>query len=128
MDRKCLECGDSFTEGRVDKKFCRDICRMAYNLRRREESTPEIYHTIKKQLNLNRRVLRQFNRGAKVTVRKDLLESQGFDPRFFTHYWKNRKGDVYLFVFEYGFMRLKDKSIDKYVLITWQDYMDKTHK
>ena len=128
MDRKCLECGDAFTEGRVDKKFCRDICRMAYNLRLREESTPEIYHTIKKQLNLNRRVLRQFNRGAKVTVRKDLLESQGFDPRFFTHYWKNKKGDVYLFVFEYGFMRLKDKSIDKYVLITWQTYMDKTHK
>ena len=127
VERKCLECGDEFTEGRADKKFCRDICRMAYNHQLREESTPAIYHKIKKQLNLNRKVLKQFNKGAKVTVRKDLLKSHGFDQRFFTHYWKNSKGDVYLFVFEFGFLSIKERNNNKYLLVTWQDYMNKSH-
>jgi len=32
-----------------------------------------------------------------------VLIDQGFNPKFFTHYWKNNKGDVYLFCYEYGF-------------------------
>ena len=128
MKRKCLECGDEIIDGRIDKKFCMDICRMAYNHRLREEATPGIFYRVKKQLSLNRRVLKQFNRGAKVTVRKKDLEAHGFDPRFFTHYWKNQRGSVYLFVYEYGFLQLKENNKDKFVLITWQDYMTKTHK
>ncbi len=44
---------------------------------------------------------------------------------FFTHYWKNAKGDVYLFVYEYGFLKKVENNNEKYVLIQWQDYMDK---
>lgn len=47
----------------------------------------------------------------------------GFDPDFFTHYWK-KKEDVYLFVYEYGFLKRKEKDKEKYILITWQEYMD----
>ena len=101
---------------------------MAYNHQQREHSTPEIFFRVKKQLSTNRKILKQFNKGAKVTVRKEMLEAHGFDPRFFTHYWKNQKGAVYLFVFEYGFHKIKEKSLDKYVLVTWQNYMDRTHK
>jgi hypothetical protein len=49
----------------------------------------------------------------------------GFDANFFTHYWKNQKGEVYLFVYEYGFLRIKEQTNEKYVLVLWQEYMSK---
>ena len=30
MEKQCLECGDKIV-GRIDKKFCSDGCRNAYN-------------------------------------------------------------------------------------------------
>ncbi|WP_348647002.1 hypothetical protein [Arenibacter sp. S6351L] len=53
---------------------------------------------------------------------------EGFDPQFFTHYWKNQKGDVYLFVYEYGFLNKRHNGKDKYILVIWQDYMDSSQK
>jgi hypothetical protein len=49
----------------------------------------------------------------------------GFDSRFFTHYWKNKKGEVYLFVYEFGFLKINENQKEKYLLIQWQDYMKK---
>ena len=58
-----------------------------------------------------------------MTIRTKVLKELGFDPKFFTHYWKNRKGEVYLFVYEYGFLKKDENGKDKYVLVIWQDYM-----
>jgi len=41
----------------------------------------------------------------KATVRAEKLIEFGFNPGYFTHFWKNTKGDVYLFVYEYGFLK-----------------------
>lgn len=57
-------------------------------------------------------------------VRKDALIEDGFNPKFFTHYWKNQKGDVYLFCFEFGFLEKKEEEKNKYVLVQWQEYMN----
>ena len=38
------------------------------------------------QLRLNRKILKQYNKGGKVTVRAEVLWDLGFDPNFFTHY------------------------------------------
>lgn len=76
------------------------------------------------QLRLNRKLLKQYNKGGKVTVSAMLLSELGFDPKFFTHYWKNRKGDVYLFVYEYDFLKKSENGKDKYILVQWQDYMN----
>jgi hypothetical protein len=54
-----------------------------------------------------------------------MLTQEGFDPIFFTHYWKNTKGDVYFFVYEYGFLKRLEHGVEKYVLIKWQVYMEK---
>jgi len=56
------------------------------------------------QLKLNRKILKTYNKGGKVTVRSNLFAQEGFNPNFFKHYWRNAKGDVYLFVYEYGFL------------------------
>ena len=120
-ERKCQNCQEKL-EGRSDKKFCDDYCRTAFNYAKYKKKPP-LYMKIKKQLQLNRNILIHFNKGGKVSVRKELLLEKGFDPHFFTHYWKNAYGQVYLFCFEYGFMKIHQNGKSKYVLILWQDYM-----
>jgi hypothetical protein len=39
--KSCLECGQPLGAGRSDRKFCNDICRTAYNNRRRSDSMAE---------------------------------------------------------------------------------------
>lgn len=52
-----------------------------------------------------------------------MLINEGFNPKYFTHYWKNQKGAVYLFCYEFGFLERKEHNKVKYVLIQWQEYM-----
>ena len=123
MERKpCKHCKKELT-GRSDKRFCDLHCKSAYHYKRSLEEAPRFFNKVDNQLKQNRRILKAFNKAGKATVRSDVLEEQGFNPKFFTHYWKNKKGDVYLFVYEYGFLKKKEHSTDKYILIQWQDYM-----
>jgi hypothetical protein len=68
--------------------------------------------------------LKRYNKSGFTTIRNIELLNEGFNPNFFTHYWKNQKGDIYLFVYEYGFLKKSENGKDKYVLVTWQDYME----
>ncbi|WP_419213479.1 hypothetical protein ACNR9Q_04815 [Maribacter sp. X9] len=49
--------------------------------------------------------MKEYNKGGKVTINSSVLLESRFDPNFFTHYWKNQKGEVFLFVYEYGFLK-----------------------
>ena len=120
--KKCLTCGREL-EGRIDKKFCDVHCKSAYLYEQAKTEEPKFYNKVDIQLKLNRRVLKHYNKAGKSIVRASTLLEQGFDPHFFTHFWKNTKGDVYLFVYEYGFLKRRESGKDKYVLILWQDYM-----
>jgi hypothetical protein len=72
---------------------------------------------------LNRRILKNFNKAGKATVRKEVLIEQGFNPKHFTHYWKNKKGDIYLFCYEFGFLERVESNKSKFILVQWQEYM-----
>ncbi|WP_223551468.1 hypothetical protein [Aestuariivivens sp. NBU2969] len=124
--RLCLACNKELNTGRSDKRFCDLHCKSSYHYRKSLDEAPRFYNKVDNQLRLNRRILKRFNKAGKATVRANVLLQQGFNPRFFTHYWKNQKGDVYLFVFEFGFLKVKEHNAEKYVLIQWQDYMDAT--
>ena len=39
--------------------------------------------------------------------------------------WKNNNNEVYLFCYEYGFLSLDSFGKNKYLIIDWQDYMEK---
>ena len=95
----------------------------AYQYKTAQEQPERFYNKVDNQLKLNRRILKAYNKAGKATVRTSILRDEGFDPKFFTHYWKNKKGDVYLFVYEYGFLKKRENDNRKYVLIQWQDYM-----
>jgi hypothetical protein len=83
-----------------------------------------LYESIDKQLKLNRKLLKSFNKAGKAVVRKDEILKEGLNPKYFPHFWKNKKGDVYLFCYEFGFLSFADeKDNRKFTLVKWQDYM-----
>ena len=122
--KQCLAC-DKKLEGRSDKKFCDPYCKSAYHYKMSQEQEPKFFDKVSNQLKLNRKILKEYNKAGKATVRAEIILTLGFDPNFFTHYWKNQKGDVYLFVYEYGFLKRKEHGREKFVLILWQEYMRK---
>lgn len=121
--RKCIECSEEIS-GRVDKIFCSPYCKSNYHYKKNQEKERSLFVSIDRQLKLNRRLLNHYNKAGKSVIRKEELLKGGFNPKYFTHYWKNQKGDVYLFCYEYGFLEKKEQGRSKYVLVQWQEYME----
>ena len=119
--KTCRVCGSEL-KGRQDKKYCSIKCKNAlyYQNRIQHES---FFFQVEKHLKTNRKILKHYNKEGYTTLRKEKLLAAGFNPRFFTHYWKNQKGQAYLFCYEYGFMEIDQQRIKKYLLVKWQDYM-----
>lgn len=107
--RLCLECGEPLS-GRSDKKFCSDACRIAYNNRiYRNENF--FIQKINKQLKKNRDILKKLNPQGKAKVHKEELLQKGFSFDFYTHVLKTNKGQIYYFIYEYGYLPLEDGMI-----------------
>jgi hypothetical protein len=112
--------------GRKDRRFCSEYCKSNFHYQKNKLSGH--VHFKKKVDDIilaNRRILSKFNKKSKTTIRKEDLIAEGFNPKFFTHYWKTNSGDSYLFCYDQGFKSVKDNNKDKFLLIQWQDYMDK---
>ncbi|MCC7050906.1 MAG: hypothetical protein IT239_03905 [Bacteroidia bacterium] len=103
--KKCLECSEPII-GRIDKKFCNDLCRNAYNNRLNSDST-NLVRNINNILRRNRRIIEELAPDNKAKVHKDKLIAKGFDFRYFTHLLKTQKGSVYYFCYEYGYLPLE---------------------
>jgi len=121
--RTCPVCEASI-KGRIDKIYCSDKCKSIKQYERRQKEDT-FFLEVDRQLKVNRRILKKYNASGYTTIEKSVLIDQGFNPNFFTHYWKNSKNDVYLFVYEFGFLKVKKSAKNKYLLVIWQDYMKK---
>src|SRR5690606_27036323 len=113
--RLCLDCGKEI-EGRIDKIFCNKYCRSSYQYKQKKLNTQTLFKRIDLQLKRNRNLLKHYNQAGKATIRKDTLLKAGFNPNYFTNYWKIQNGDVYLFCYEYGFLTKTEHQIQKYIL------------
>jgi hypothetical protein len=60
-----------------------------------------INHVLRK----NRRALSELCIGDKITVPADKLTENGFLFSYYTHSYRTRKGDIYYFCYEYGYIR-----------------------
>ncbi|ALM06429.1 hypothetical protein SB49_00330 [Sediminicola sp. YIK13] len=120
--RRCKSCQKELT-GRKDKRYCDVYCKSAHQYQVTKTTGGTLFRQIDSQLKKNRSILKGYNKSGMAKVRSEVLLKEGFDPNFFTHYWKNKKGDVYLFVYEYGFLKRNDRGRDKYVLVLLQEYM-----
>ena len=107
--RICLTCGEPVV-GRSDKRYCDDGCRNAYN--NKLNSVPNNFvRKIDAVLKRNRRVLGEvLGEEKKQKVSRESLLAKGLNFDFFTYQLSNTKGQVYFFVYEYGYLRLGDET------------------
>lgn len=122
--KNCPICGVPVA-GRSDKLYCSPQCKNAASYDRFNKQE-QFYKRVDRQLKINRKLLKKYNKDGFTTLRQDKLKREGFDPRFFTHYWKNAKGDVYLFCYDFGFLSIEHNGLKKYLLVLWQDYMSQS--
>ena len=124
MDRWCLSCNKKL-EGRIDKLFCSPYCKSSYHYIKNKNKELTRFNKVDLQLKRNRNILKHFHKTGKTTLLKSELINKGFNPNFFTNYWKNSQNQVYLFCYEYGFLSIETSLHKKYLIIDWQDYMNK---
>ena len=74
MTKQCLECGDKIV-GRIDKKFCTDGCRNAYNNRVNKDSKNLIRNT-NNRLRKNYRILEVLNPEQKTKTSRDKFDDR----------------------------------------------------
>jgi hypothetical protein len=120
--KKCLNC-QAVLSGRVGKKYCDNYCKSNHFYEKNKTKDQSFFKSIDLQLKKNRRILKEYNKAGKATVREEVLLAEGFNPKFFTHFWRNQEGKAYLFCYEYGFLKLTENNKSKFVLVKWQGYM-----
>ena len=105
--KTCLECSKPL-KGRVDKKFCDDFCRNVFNNKLNSDTNTYV-RNVTNILRRNRRLLEEAlqvtTEGMTKITRTKLLE-KGFQFKYMTHTYTNKKGNVYYFCFEFGYLQL----------------------
>ena len=110
----CLNCNKPL-KGRTDKKFCDDYCRNSYN-NELKASKNNLVRNINNALGKNRRILETFFIAKEEIAKthKDKLLEKGFLFKYITHTYTNKKGNVYFFCYDLGYMPLDN---DWYLLV-----------
>ena len=106
-DKRCLEC-EEVLKGRVDKKFCSDYCRNAYNNRVNKDSK-NLIRNINNRLRKNYKILSELNITGKTKVTRTKLYDQGFDFNFFTSIYKTKTGNTYFYIYDEGYLPLENE-------------------
>ena len=112
MNKDCPECGEKI-KGRADKKFCSDMCRNAYN-NKLNSDTNNLVRNVNNILRKNRRILEQLIPEETARSSRSKLLEKGFDFNYFTNTYKTRKGVIYYFCYEFGYLPLDN---DFYFLV-----------
>ncbi|MGB1039770.1 MAG: hypothetical protein ACPGVD_02770 [Flavobacteriales bacterium] len=106
MEKQCLECGEKVM-GRADKKFCSDYCRNSYN-NKIDKGDKNLVRNINNRLKKNYKILSELNPNEKGKTHRDKLIGKNFDFNYFTSIYKTKKGAVYYFVYNQGYLELEN--------------------
>lgn len=104
--KTCLACSKPL-KGRIDKKFCDDYCRSSFNNKHNNLANP-VLRNINNSLKRNRRILEEFLHEGERTVKidKNKLIEKGFNFKYITHMYKNKKGVLCYYCYDYGYVPL----------------------
>jgi predicted nucleic acid-binding Zn ribbon protein len=104
----CKACG-SPVRGRSDKKFCNDYCRNDFNNTLRA-GTNNLVRNINNALGKNRRILESLLPNGEETAKahRDKMEEAGFIFKYRTHTYSNKKGNMYFFCYDIGYLALEN--------------------
>ena len=119
---KCRVCGEKL-KGREGKTFCSPKCKSAFQYEQRKKEE-KYFFLVDKQLKTNRKILKKHNQSGYSTIRRSTLKEEGFSEKYFTHYWKNSKGKVYFFCYDFGYQKINQNGKEKYLIVTHQHYMN----
>lgn len=113
LEKRCLECNEVI-KGRIDKKFCSDYCRNAYNNKLNKDSK-NLVRNINNRLRKNYRILDSFPlKEGKTRTTKTRLLDKGFDFEYLTNLYTTKKGTTYYFVYDLGYLPLEN---DYYMIV-----------
>ncbi|MEZ7930160.1 MAG: hypothetical protein ACI8RY_002030 [Urechidicola sp.] len=112
MEKSCLECGEK-VKGRADKKFCSDYCRNSYN-NKLDVEDKNLVRNINNRLKKNYKILSELNPNQKTKTHRDKLIGNNFDFNLFTSIYTTKKGTIYYFVYNQGYLELEN---DYYMLV-----------
>ncbi|MEM7548912.1 MAG: hypothetical protein AAF363_04525 [Bacteroidota bacterium] len=105
-ERYCPECSRP-VHGRIDKKFCSDACRNAFN-NKANSATTNYMRNVNNTLSKNRRILKELNPDGKKKIHREKLLKKGFDFDFNTNTYTTKAGDIYYFCYEQGYLNLEE--------------------
>ena len=94
--RICPECGEKIV-GRIDKKFCSDLCRNSFNNKINSDSNNYV-RNINNLLRKNRRILEESLVGEKTTISKQKLLDKGFNFKLFTNQVSTKNNHHYIYL------------------------------
>lgn len=107
-NKKCLEC-ETPVKGRIDKKFCNDYCRNAYNNKLNKDNK-NLIRNINNRLRKNHRILSELNTTGKTKVTRTKLYHKGFDFNFFTSIYTTKTGNTYFYLYNQGYLALDNET------------------
>lgn len=106
----CLTCQHPLN-GRIDKKFCDDYCRSAYNNRKYLHEKGCI-RKVNHYLLRNRRILEAFATPApRNAVLKEKLYNNGFQFNYFTHTYVCEDGFQYFCCYDHAYRNLSNNEL-----------------
>jgi hypothetical protein len=108
-ERRCPECNETI-KGRIDKKFCSDMCRNSFN-NKINSDTNNYVRNINNSLRKNRRILEETLQGEKATVSKQKLIDKGFNFNFQTNQVVTKNSHIYTFCYEFGYLPIENDYI-----------------
>src|SRR5687768_7676025 len=104
--RTCPECGEPI-QGRVDKKFCSDLCRNSFNNKNNSDSN-NFVRNVNNALRKNRRILEGSLQGETTKVPRQKLVDKGFNFNYHTSRSTTKNNHTYVFCYEYGYLPLEN--------------------
>lgn len=110
--RQCQQCGEALV-GRIDKKFCSDYCRNAFNNTVDRESKNMI-RNVNNRLRKNYRILTDLNTHGKTKVTRNKLLDAGFNFTLCTSFYRTKAGKTYAYIYDQGYVQIEE---ERYLLI-----------
>ena len=106
--KTCLQCA-KVLRGRSDKKFCDDYCRNNYNNALKAQSNNYV-RNVNNALLRNRRILESLlPTGEEMSkIARQKLLTAGFQFKYLTHTYTNKKGNTYFFCYDFGYLPLEN--------------------
>ncbi len=104
----CRQCGKTL-KGRIDKRFCDDYCRNAYNNQLKSENHRQVRH-INLALIKNRRILERLLPGSEETAKasREKMLKLGYQFLYHTHFYTTKTGRTYTYCYDYGYLPLEN--------------------